>query len=437
MTTIHLHAMSYGTAAVGRLDDGRTAFVEGGVAGDVVEARIVEDRGRFVKMVATSVIEPSPDRVEAPCPYYGACGGCPWQVLSYAAQLRWKRGSVVDALLRIGHIPDADALVAECIPSKREWGYRNKVEFQATRNQGRLVLGLHASGSSDVVAIDRCLLLPGRLAGAPKALQGALRYTEGSEDLGIERVGVRCAALTGDVEVALWTSPGAFPRKPVAKTVVDAVKADGVVRVLVKGDAKQRKVSGVEVLSGKGFWREHVGDHEFAISAPSFFQVNTRVAEAMVDHVMEALEPDGSDRVLDLYSGAGTFTLPLAERAGEVIAVESYGSSVRDLRRNLEREQLWADVVGGDTARELPGLGHFDLAVVDPPRTGLGADVVDALTAGSPRAVAYVSCDPATLARDLARFIEKGWTIDSVTPFDLFPQTFHIETVVVMSGAGR
>src|SRR5690606_12450070 len=137
------------------------------------------------------IVTPSPLRVDPPCPYHAVCGGCPWQHVSYATQLEWKRRSVVDAFTRIGKIADAETIVGPCTPSPDEWGYRNKVEFEVTRIHGRLTLGLHGPGSNAIVPIEACLLLPERLQNAPKSLQGALRFSEGSENLGILRVGLR------------------------------------------------------------------------------------------------------------------------------------------------------------------------------------------------------------------------------------------------------
>ncbi|MFU8891462.1 MAG: class I SAM-dependent RNA methyltransferase, partial [Anaerosomatales bacterium] len=205
----------------------------------------------------------------------------------------------------------------------------------------------------------------------------------------------------------------------------------GVVRILVKGPPNQRNVTGVEVLKGRGNWREMLGGNRMAISAPSFFQVNTRAAEALVDHVIGALAPGEHDRVLDLYSGAGTFTLPLAARAGEVVAVEGSRHALADLRRNLESAQVYADVVGGDVSRELPSLGAFDLAVLDPPRSGLDREARTALAGTGARTIAYVSCDPATLARDARELCDSGYRIARVTPHDLFPQTYHVESVAI------
>ena len=166
-------------------------------------------------------------------------------------------------------------------------------------------------------------------------------------------------------------------------------------------------------------------------TAPSFFQVNTPAAEILIDLVLDALQPSPDDVAIDLYCGAGTFTLPLARRCAWVSAVESYGPAVRDLRRNLDRADLDnVEPIGGDAVREFPG-DDADLLVVDPPRAGLAAEAVELIAGTSARSVAYVSCDPATLARDLARFRDGGtFSIASITPVDLFPQTYHCETVV-------
>ena len=431
MTTLSILSLAYGGEAIARLDDGRTAFVAGGCPGDTVTVEITEDRERFVRARVTEILTPSPDRITPPCPYFGVCGGCTWQHVSASAQLHAKRRAVVDALTRIGHVADAETLVSETVASPSEYGYRNKVELVVDSSSGRPRLGFHRTGSSEVVAVDECLLLPKSARRAPKALGGALRYIAGEQDLGLTRVALRIGAHTKDVEIALWGEPGPFPRKAVATTLNSALKSTSMVRVLSKGPAKERRVSGVEVLSGKGFWRERLLGHTMFISAPSFFQVNTAAAEKLVSLVIGALDVDGSDRVLDLYAGAGTFTLPLAAAVGEVVAVESAGSAVRDLRRNLEAGELWADVIGGDAVRELSNIGHVDAAVVDPPRVGLHADAAAALAATRAATIVYVSCDPATLARDTVALTASGYALTSATPVDLFPQTYHVETVAV------
>lgn len=427
--------MAYGADAIAHTDEGKTVFVSGGVAGDVVEARIVSEGESFSHAEVTALLEPSPNRVKPPCPYAEICGGCPWAALAHEAQLAAKRANVVDALVRIGHMDKARAeeLVEPCEAPSDPWGYRNKVELAFTRKKGRAVIGMHDKRGG-VIKVDSCPLLDTRHAKLVKSVSGALGYLSGSHELGIERVGIRASRRTRDVEVALWTSTGPFPRAQVAKVIGDATKASSVVRVLLKGSQKARNVSGVERLAGKGYWEERVGEETMAVSAPSFFQVNTAGAQRLVQLVCDGLQLDEDDEAMDLYCGAGTFTLPLARRVGFVSAVESYGPAVRDLRRNLERANLCnVDAVGGDAGREFPDT-DADVIVVDPPRAGLAESVIERLCEQPARAIAYVSCDPATLARDLARFQSRGvFAPTRITPVDLFPQTYHVETVCLLT----
>ena len=432
MISLSIESLAYGGDGIARLEDGRTAFVSGTVPGERVTVEVLEEHPRFVRARAVDILEPSPDRVTPPCPYFGLCGGCSWQHVTYSAQLTAKRNAVVDALARIGHVEGAEELVAATVESPDRYGYRNKVELVVDTSSPRPKLGFHRSSSAQIVEIEECFLLPKAHRKSPRALAGALRYLAGDQDLGLERVALRVAAHTKDVEVALWGSPGAFPRKAAATTLGSAIKSTSLVRVMTKGATKERRIAGVEVLSGKGHWTERLLGTSMAISAPSFFQVNTKAAEKLVELVLDALAPDGSDRVLDLYAGAGTFSLPLARVAGEVVAVEAASSAIRDLRRNLEAESLWADVIGGDAVNELASLGHVDAAVVDPPRSGLHPDAARALAATRVASIAYVSCDPATLARDVSALASCGYVLTSATPVDLFPQTFHVETVAVL-----
>lgn len=431
--------MTYGPDALAHDADGRAVFVSGAVAGDRVRAVVDRDEGRWAHAVALELTEASPERVVPRCPHAGACGGCPWAPLSYEAQARAKRDGVVDALARIGRMGTerAEELVAPLVTPGDPWGYRNKVELAVTRDaRGRVTLGMHGRGEGDVVRVKSCALLDKAHSGAVKSVSGALGYLAGTHDLQLERVGIRVSRRTRDLEVALWTRPGAFPRAQVAKVLGDALRPTSVVRVMQKGPAKARRIAGVECLSGAGSWGEVVGEESMRVSAPSFFQVNTKGAEKLVELVMEALDPKADEEAMDLYCGAGTFTLPLARRAGFVSAVESYGPAVRDLRRNLERAGLGnVDAVGGDAGREFPDT-DADVIVVDPPRAGLAADVVSRLSEQPARAIAYVSCDPATLARDLSRFGELGaFRPVRVTPVDLFPQTYHVETVTLLERA--
>lgn len=434
---MRIDALTYGESGIGRLEDGKAVFVPGTAPGDLVRVEIDQDKKSFSTARLLDVVEASPHRVVPACPYADACGGCQWMHVSYEAQLAAKRANVVSSLSRIGGLDAevAERIVAPCTPSKRELGYRNKLELGAERDvQGRFTLGFRSESSHDFVSPDACLLAHKPIQKAPRALRGALRFLEGNKDLGIYRVGVRHSFRTGNVEVALWTPPSAFPRAQVANTLSSALKTTGIVRVLAD-PGKARKVKGVEVLAGHGKWRERLGENEFSVSAPSFFQVNTEQAENMVDCVIEGLRLDEDDAVADLYAGAGTFSLALSQKVDTVYAVESAASSVRDLRRNADANGAWIEVVGGDAAHELPELGELDALVVDPPRAGLAEGVPELIAEAGPRRVAYVSCNPTTWARDVARLGALGYSLSRVTPFDLFPQTYHSELVSVFERA--
>ncbi len=323
---IALERMSYGPAAVGRRADGKTVFVEGAAPGDVVEAEIVEEKPSFARARVASILEASPMRADAGQGCLALCGGCPWAHLSYEAQLEAKRANVADALVRTAHLDAArvEGLVASCAPSKRTWGYRNKLELGAcTGENGRFMLGFYREGTHRPGDADSCPLAHKNIARAPKALRGALRFAQGAQDLGIFRVGVRGSVRTNDVEVALWTPPGPFPRTHVAGMVKSALKATSVVRVLAD-PGKARAIKGVEALEGRGWWEEQVGGARLVATAPSFFQVNTAQAECLVADVLEGL---GGKNAL-----AGALVARPVRRGGHVLGAARPGRRGRDGR---------------------------------------------------------------------------------------------------------
>lgn len=426
---VTIERMAYSADAVAHLEDGKTVFVPGGTPGDTLEIDIVEDKKTFARGTIAKIVEASPDRVAPVSAIDLACGTAPWQHISYDAQLRAKRANIVGALVHTAHMPSerAEALVGECLPSKRTWGYRNKLELNCGRDEaGKFILGFHREGTNELMPAESSHLAHKQIEKAPKALRGAIRYAQGDQDLGIFRVGIRHSLATGDLEVAIWTRPGAFPRQLFAKTLSSAFKASGIIRVLAD-PGKARKIKGVEVLDGHGRWRERIGDCLFATQAPSFFQVNTAQAGRLVNVVMENLGDLDGAYVADLYAGGGTFSIPLAQAGADVVAVESAGSSVRDLRNNADANGVDLEIIGGDAARELPELGELDALVVDPPRAGLAESVVGDIALAGPERIAYVSCDPATWARDVARLEQHGYRLAAAQPVDMFPQTYHVE----------
>lgn len=431
-------SLSYGPDAIAHTPDGKVLFVRGALPGDTVEVEITSTGKFFSKAKVTALIEPSPHRVQPKCPYAGICGGCPWGAYEYEEQLKAKFKNVRDNLIRIGKLSEdrVDRILHECIAPSDPWGYRNKIEFNAEPDPQRgIKLGMVSADEDRLIPVDKCLLFEESFQKTIKSVCGALRYISGSRDLGLTRVGIRASKRTKQVEVALWTDPAAFPRAEVAKIINSSTKLTSLVRVMTKGSKAARKIAGVERLDGYGHWEEKLSTHNMKLSAPSFFQVNTRGAEKLIELALDGLQPQETEVAADLYCGAGTFTIPLASRCSETLAIESYGPAVKDLNRNLEMHHLdgFVDTVCDETERQLDSLEDVDVVVVDPPRAGLHPSVIKTLSASNARAIAYVSCDPATLARDLKLFAEAGtFAPESITPVDLFPQTFHVETVCLL-----
>lgn len=422
-----IQSLAHGGDAVGRLPDGRTVFVPYGCPGDELTVTVTEDHGRWTRGTIEAIDVASTDRVSPPCPYFGTCGGCQWQHIAYAAQAAAKRQSLLDALTRIGKVPAPD--VADTITTPAEYGYRNKIELTAAADGSRS-LGFLKAHSNELLPTDTCMLLPKRAARLPRSLAGALRFLSSRGAEGVLRAALRVSG-TGEIAVDIWTKPGPFPRAAAARVIADSTKARSFTRTIVR-DAEKRDIAGVEVLAGSGVWRERLGGDDYIVSAPSFFQVNTAAAAALRDEAIRLLEPDGTMRVADLYAGVGTFTLPLARLAGEVLAVESSRYALGDLRENLAQADLDADVVPGDAAYALPDLGHIDAALIDPPRSGLSEKAMRALVGARIPKIVYVSCDPATLARDLGTLSQAGYRATRFVPVDLFPQTYHLETITLL-----
>lgn len=430
--TVQVESLAHGGDGVAREPSGRVVFVPFTCPGDIVRVEITQEKSDYARARVTEVVEASPSRVEPACPYFGSCGGCQWQHVSYETQLAQKRSTIRTALRRLAHL---DADVPPPLPSAEQYGYRNRIELQARGDRG-LELGFSPSEPGPLVQVDTCHLLPPEARSWPRALRGALGFLAGRQAVEPLRVVIRTSTRTGDSLVEVWTRPGGAPRGLVAKAVQEATGCKGVVRVLFRPDDGRRAVRGAEVLAGRGAWSESLAGVRFLTSATSFFQANTAVAETLVRAVLDSADSEGMT-VLDAYAGVGTFTVPLARAGHDVTAVEPHGPAVRDLRRNLEQNGANARVLPGTVERSLSpsvlGEQHFDWVVLDPPRSGLTETAVEVIAGTGARLITYVSCDPMTFARDVARLTARGFTLRSVQPVDMFPQTFHAEVVSVLA----
>jgi len=412
---------THGGEGVARLE-GKAVFVPGALPGETVVVRVTDDRARWARADLLEVVEPSPDRVEPPCPYVPDCGGCDLQHATPEAQRALKTRVVREQLTRLGGV--ADPPVLDCRAVGPDTGYRAQARMHA---DGHGDLGFHRAGSGEVVGIERCLVLND----ATQALRA--RVGDGT---GAEEVRLRRFDPDGDASVVLTPGPGPLEipegdfdillTQPDGRPV--AMRGDGQVEVTVDGLA-------------------------FTVPALSFFQPGVPAAEALLSEVVAAAGPIEGALIWDLYAGVGLLSLGLARAGAEVVAVEGDEPAAAAARANAEANGLELTVVAravGTFARHAGrGPGATDdptarataeppeVVVLDPPRTGAGADVITHLTALQPAAIVYVACDVAALARDTRHLADAGYELRRAAPLDLFPMTHHVEVVATFTPGAR
>ena len=436
--------LAFGGEGVGRAD-GYVVFVRGGLPGDRLRVRVTEARARYARAVIDTVLAPSPDRVEAPCPYFGRCGGCRLQHLAYPAQLAFKEKQVRDCLTRLGGLPPFD--LRPIVPAPAPYGYRNKMEFTVAGDPAHL--GLHEAERYDVVLdIERCLLQ----SDAMNALLDEVRRQVRDRALSVwdprtERGLLRFVALREGRHTAesmvnvVASAPAVDTLVPVAEALRGRVPATTSVVLNVNGTKSSVAVGTEEhLLLGRDHIRERLGAVTFRVSAGSFFQTNTVQAERLFALVAEACGLTGDETVLDLYSGTGAISLLLAGRARHVYGVAVAPAAVADAVRNAEANGIAnCTFLTGEVRHVLPELMRdgvrASVVVADPPRAGFHPRALAALVALGPARIVYVSCNPATLARDVGDLARQGYRLEWVQPVDMFPQTPHIEAVARLTRA--
>jgi 23S rRNA (uracil1939-C5)-methyltransferase len=405
---LDITTMAHGGAAIGR-HQGRTIFVPYAIPGERVLVRIVQDRGRFANAKVISVVQAAPSRVSPRCPNFGPglCGGCQLQHIDYPAQLDLKHGIVIDQMKRIGGFQDL--AVHPVIPSPEPWRYRSNLTLHATEDGE---LGFVTTDDQHIIPIEECHIIRPEL----EELLDVLTLDDIST---LDRVRMQVGSDSSQRVIGLTTHDGDIPQ----------IEVESPVSVVMLTDNGPFLLIGSEVLTYT------VHGHEFQVRAGGFFQVNLPQAERLVTLVMERLALTGKERVLDLYSGVGLFTVFIAEQAAAVTAVEGYLPSVEDAEINLKGAEH-VEMIVGPVEEVLPRLdAEFDAVVLDPPRAGMDADALDALAALAPHKIVYVSCDLATFARDAKRLVSKGYLLHDLQPIDMFPQTASIELVAVFTRA--
>ena len=401
-----LDEMVHGGQTLGR-HAGRAIFVPYAIPGERILARLTDDRGRYAFAAGATLLEPSPHRVEPRCPHFGpgGCGGCHFQHIDYAAQPGYKRDVVIDQLTRIGGF--SDPVVHPTLPSPDAWAYRHHATFHVDAEGSLCFVG---TDNQTLIPIEECHIIRPELLDLFYELN-----LDGIPEL--DRVRLQSGS-DGDLMAILSTRDDEAPELEVTLPVS--------INFLLSDNEPVNLIGASHVTYA-------VRGRRFRVTAGGFFQVNLPQAAALVDLVLARLDLRGGESVLDLYAGVGLFTAFIAERASLVTSIESYPPAVTDADENLaDLDNI--DLIEGSVEDVLPDLdGPFDAAVLDPPRTGLDVRALDALVAHAPGRIVYVSCEPSTLARDAKRLVKHGYRLVNVQPVDMFPQTYHIECVALMS----
>ncbi|QGQ94154.1 23S rRNA (uracil(1939)-C(5))-methyltransferase RlmD [Paenibacillus psychroresistens] len=446
---------------VGRVD-GFTLFIHGALPGEQVLVRVVKLKKQFGYGKLIKVLKVSPERVEAPCTIYKQCGGCQLQHLSYEGQLKYKRQMVVDSLERIGKLAvrhsgeersqgqgvklgEEGILVHPTIGMSDPWRYRNKAQVPIAQVDGNLVGGFYAQGSHRIIDMDTCLIqhenndeVIRRVKSISREM-GISAYDEATHKGLLRHVVVKIGVRTGEMMLVLVTNGETIPH---VETLIMKIrhKIPNVKSICHNVNREKTNVifgNRTSVLWGAEFIHDYIGDIKFEISARSFYQVNPIQTEVLYQKALDYAGLTGNEIVIDAYCGIGTISLFLAKNARHVYGVEIVGEAIADARRNAKLNDLRNVSFAVGKAEEIIPAWRADgivpdVIVVDPPRKGCEPELLETMLEMRPKRIVYVSCNPATLARDLTRLVEGGYVVTEAQPVDMFPHTVHVEAVVLL-----
>jgi 23S rRNA (uracil1939-C5)-methyltransferase len=440
---LRVDSLAYGGSGVTR-HDGFVVFVRGGVPGDDVRARVTKVKRGFAEGVVTEVVRPSSDRVAAPCPHFGVCGGCRFQDLAYEVQVTEKERQVRDALVRIGRFPDPP--LEPIVPAASQYGYRNKLEYSFTSTPEGVDLGFHRAGRWDeVIGIDVCLLTTDvgnaiRVAVRDWAREEGLEPYDQEAGTGyLRHLVVREGRNTGQALVVLVTAPG---ERFEAGYLVDVLRRLPEVRSIhwaINDTPAEQTNLPTKLLWGEEAIEEEILGLRFRVRPSAFLQTNTEMAERLYELAREYAALTGTENVYDLYCGTGTIGLALANRAASVWGLEISEEAVACAIENAELNGIGnASFFAGNVGQTIEELreeaGEPDVVVVDPPRAGLAGKALRRTGALGASRIVYVSCNPTTLASDLQVLRDEyGYQLERCRPLDMFPHTPHVESVSTLS----
>ena len=445
--TLRIERLSSDGSGVAHSADGEAVFVPGTAPGDEARVRIVKDCGRYAFGILDELLTPSPDRIPLDCPVAGPCGGCSLRHLDYAAELRAKQESVLDAFRRIGGL---EVPVLDILPSPEVDRYRNKVQFPVgVDKNGAPCIGFYAGRTHRIVPCPDCRLQPGVLNEIGNALcaffaqQGIRPYDEQSGKGLVRHIFLRRGAHSGQIMVCLVCTRAKLPH---AEQLCTALREQfpAISTILLNVNAKNTNVIlGGEnhILYGPGYIEDTLCGVPVRLGPLSFYQVNTLAAERLYGVAAQYAQLTSDDALLDLYCGMGTIGLSMAERCRELIGVEIVPEAIESAKANAARmgetvaaKSRFFCADAGQAATQLAAEGlHPDIVMLDPPRKGCDEATLSAVVRMAPRRVVYVSCNPATAARDAAWLEKNGYHAEKVQPVDLFPRTKHVEAVLLLT----
>ena len=445
--TLRIERLSSDGSGVAHSADGEAVFVPGTAPGDEARVRIVKDCGRYAFGILDELLTPSPDRIPVDCPVAGPCGGCSLRHLDYAAELRAKQESVLDAFRRIGGL---EVPVLDILPSPEVDRYRNKVQFPVgVDKSGAPCIGFFAGRTHRIVPCPDCKLQPSVLNEIGNALcaffaqQGIRPYDEQSGKGLVRHIFLRRGAHSGQIMVCLVCTRAKLPHAEQLCTVLRE-QFPAISTILLNVNAKNTNVilgSENHILYGPGYIEDTLCGVPVRLGPLSFYQVNTLAAERLYGVAAQYAQLTPDDTLLDLYCGMGTIGLSMAGQCRELIGVEIVPEAIESAKANAARmgeavaaKSRFFCADAGQAATQLAAEGlHPDIVMLDPPRKGCDEATLSAVVRMAPRRVVYVSCNPATAARDAAWLEQNGYHAEKVQPVDLFPRTKHVETVVLLS----
>jgi len=439
--TIEIEGVTAKGFGIARIDD-FVLFTEGGLTGDRLFVQVLKVKPRYGYGKILEVLGPSPFRIESPCSVSDRCGGCQWQHCDYQAQLGFKKDIVVDALTRIGGV--CDPPVADVIGMDVPQPYRNKAVFPVVPVEDGFAMGMYAPRSHRIVPVDKCAIQhPAHIpvlevVGRHMDMHKIQAYDETIHKGVMRHIIVRTSLATGEVMVVLVVNGNGVPLENLLTEALTAIGATTIIINRHRDKSNAVMGRGFRVVTGSGFIRERIGQIWYQLSAPSFFQINPLQTGVLYGIAVEMAKLDGSQVVMDAHVGVGGVALQAAGQAREVIGVDIVAEAISDADKNAYLNGITnARFICGAAEDIIPEMLVTDGIVpdvifLDPPRKGCDNVLLDAIASAQVETIVYISCDPATLARDIKRLVAAGYTLVAARPVDMFPMTGKVETVVLL-----